>query len=100
MSPLSSSSLLGFGVSTVRGSEVVTLLKEHVLAAMRSEPQCAAGSRGLGNIEIEEIAGLALRLPSQDHYLTYSILHALIKDGQIEQVRHPTEPRRPKYRLM
>jgi hypothetical protein len=81
------------------GRSIVTRLKEHVLEQMREEPKCAFDGAGLGNIEIETMCDLALGLDSQDHYLTYSLLHSLIKDGVVEQIRWPESQRHPKYRL-
>lgn len=86
-------------VSMSTGPELIEILKQHVIDTMLRTADCAKGAPGLGNIEIEELSGLALRLESQDHYLTYSLLQALIKDGRVEQIRHPNAPRRPKYRL-
>jgi hypothetical protein len=82
-----------------KGEELVAHLKRHILTQMRSEPDCQPDATGLGNVEIEELCGLALHLDSQDHYLTYSLLCSLIKDGAIERVTPLTSPRRPKYRL-
>lgn len=81
------------------GQQLINDLKRHVADCMRQEPLCEAGGKGLGNKDIEELCGLELRLPSQDHYLTYSVLHALIADGIVEQVRLKESPTRPKYRL-
>ncbi len=82
------------------GARLVALLKRHVLNQMRSDPACHPGGVGLGNIDIEEVCGLALHLKSQDHYLTYSLLCSLINDGFVERVEWPERPRRPKYRLL
>jgi hypothetical protein len=81
------------------GSALIAELKRHVLEKMAPEPDCRPTATGLGNVEIEELCGFALHLDSQDHYLTYSILCSLIKDGYVERVRLAKSPRRPKYRL-
>lgn len=81
------------------GASLVHALKDHVLHTMQSDPTCHPEGRGLGNVELERLCGLELSLPSQDHYLTYSILQALILDGLVESVRHDDAPRNPKYRL-
>jgi hypothetical protein len=81
------------------GKTIIQVLKNHVADTMRQEPTCAPGARGLGNIELEALCNLELNLDSQDHYLTYSLLHALVKDGIVEQVRWPDDARHPKYRL-
>ncbi len=86
-------------LSMPTGPDLIETLKQHVIDTMLHNADCSKDGGGLGNIEIEELSGLALRLPSQDHYLTYSLLQALIKDGRVEQLRHPNAPRRPKYRL-
>jgi hypothetical protein len=81
------------------GKAILETLKKHVIDQMRAEPSCGPASRGLGNVEIEQLCDLALELESQDHYLTYSLLQSLVKDDVVEQVRWPDAPRRPKYRL-
>jgi hypothetical protein len=81
------------------GLDMIAALKGHVLSCMRGDNDCQPEARGLGNIEIEHLCDLALALESQDHYLTYSVLHALIADGLVEKVRWPDAPRNPKYRL-
>ncbi len=81
------------------GSALIERLKTHVIDSMKPNEECSPTGRGLGNIDIETVAGLALNLDAQDHYLTYSILHALIRDGRVEQMRWPVAPKRPKYRL-
>lgn len=81
------------------GKSIIEQLKQHVVLRMKSEAACAPDARGLGNNEIESLCDLALNLDSQDHYLTYSILHALIKDDVVERVTWPTALNRPKYRL-
>lgn len=82
------------------GPALLSALKRHVIETMLNEPACAPSATGLSNVEIEELSGLALSLDSQDHFLTYSILHSLMKEGAVEQVRYPASPRRPKYRLL
>ena len=82
-----------------RGSELLAQLKDHVVEQMRREPACAPEATGLGNNQLEELCELGLHLDAQDHYLMYSILHALVKEGRVEQVRWPNAPTRPKYRL-
>jgi hypothetical protein len=82
-----------------KGPALIMQLKEYILEKMRAEPMCAESARGLGNNDLEDLCDLELHLDSQDHYLTYSLLASLVKDGIVEQVRWPETPRRPKYRL-
>ena len=70
-----------------------------MLDRMRREPECATGSRGLGNVELERLCDLELHLDAQDHYVSYSLLHSLMQDGLVEKVQWPDQPRRPKFRL-
>lgn len=81
------------------GSQLIEVLKQHVLATMRLVADCQPGGEGRGNVEIEQLCDLALYLPSQDHYVTYSLLCALIQEGVVERIDDPATPRRPRYRL-
>ena len=69
------------------GPELIATLKQHVLQTMRGMPDCAANGEGAGNREIEEASGLALKIESQDGYLTWSVLQALARDGLVEVIR-------------
>jgi hypothetical protein len=86
-------------VTASQGHALIEALKTYVLGKMREEPECAAWANGLGNTDIEAMCDLALNLDSQDHYLSYSILQCLVRDGSVEQIRWPSSPRRPKYGL-
>lgn len=68
----------------MRGPEIVNLLSEHVLSAMRRMSDCDADAAGAGNKDIETEASLGLDLDEQDGYLTWSILQRLARDGLIE----------------
>jgi hypothetical protein len=81
------------------GKALVESLKKYIVGRMNNEPECAPGAPGLGNAELEQICELELHLDAQDHYLMYSLLHSLIRDGRVEKVQWPNQPRRPKYRL-
>ena len=82
------------------GKALIKAIEGHILERMRQEPECRPSARGLGGIELEKLCDLELHLDVQDHWLTYSLLHSLIQDGRVEQVRWPEHPRRPKYRLL
>jgi len=80
------------------GKALIEDLKHHVLETMRAEANCAPLGRGLRNFEIEELCGLGLHLDHHDHYVTYSILHVLIREGTVQVVRlRDKDPTR--YRL-
>ena len=81
------------------GQRLIVELKHHTVELMSADPACRPEATGLGNVEIERPCGLALHLVSQDHYLTYSLLCSLLKDGIIERVVTAKSPRRPKYGL-
>lgn len=81
------------------GKALIKGLKNHVLEKMRDEPECRSNARGLGNTELEKICDLELHLDAHDHWLMYSLLHSLIQDGRVEQVRWPEHRSRSKYRL-
>jgi hypothetical protein len=70
-----------------RGEDLIDGLKAHVLETMRRMPDCAAGGPGRPNKDVEKAAGLALDLPRQDGWLTWSVLMRLALDGQVEFVR-------------
>ncbi|AEM74233.1 hypothetical protein [Caldicellulosiruptor acetigenus] len=84
----------------MEGPKLIEMLQNHILEVMQQIPQCQPGSSGTSNKEIEEAAGLALNLPYQDGWLTWSILHSLINKGLVEavEVKHG-KTKRFKYRL-
>jgi hypothetical protein len=75
---------------TDRGESLVGELKTHSLEVLRSRPECQPGSAGLSNAAIERYAGLALHLDKQDHWLCWSILKVLRREGRAEAVGSPT----------
>lgn len=62
------------------------MLKQHLITAMRSLPECHPRGPGAGNKDIEEAAELGLGLPYQDGWLTWSLLHSLIDEEVVESV--------------
>lgn len=79
------------------GPDLITALKHHVIETMRRLPDCAPNGDGAGNREIEEASGLALELDSQDGYLTWSVLQALVREGIVEVI--PDRRGRRRYRF-
>jgi hypothetical protein len=75
---------------TERGEDLVARLKTHLLEVLRSRPECQLGDAGLSNAAIERYAGLALHLEKQDHWLCWSILKVLQREGKAEAVGSPT----------
>ncbi|OIQ58493.1 hypothetical protein MOTE_18630 [Moorella thermoacetica] len=84
----------------MEGPKLIEILQHHVLRIMQQLAECQPGGPGATNKEIEEAAGLALNLPYQDGWLTWSILHSLLGKGLVEAVviRHGKVTRH-KYRL-
>ena len=73
----------------MKGEEIIRLCRELVLGMMRDMPECQTGGAGASNKAIEEVAGLALNLPEQDGWLTWSIINSLIELGEVERVVIP-----------
>jgi hypothetical protein len=73
-----------------RGESLIADLKAHLIEVMRARPECEPDARGLGNAAIERYAGLALHLDRQDHWVCWSILKVLQREGKIEAVGHPS----------
>lgn len=69
------------------GHKLIDALKTHVLETMSGIPECAVGGNGTTGRSIEELAGLGLDLPSQNGWLTWSILMSLVDDGKVEVLR-------------
>ncbi|MDI6905962.1 MAG: hypothetical protein QMC81_00555 [Thermoanaerobacterales bacterium] len=84
----------------MEGIKIIELLEQHVLNMMQELDQCQPGGPGTTNKEIELVAGLALNLPDQDGWLTWSILQSLLRKGLVEAVatRHGKVTRH-RYRL-
>ena len=66
-----------------RGRELVEELKSHVIEAFSRDPRGGHEGKGLGNSEIERLAGLEISLdrpPSkkQEHWLTWTIVQRLL----------------------
>lgn len=80
------------------GEALIALCKTHVRETMAALPECAAEAAGLGNKAIEEAAGLGLNLPAKDGWFTWSILFALVLEGQVEVVQARPNAHK-KYRL-
>jgi hypothetical protein len=72
------------------GQELVAKLKAHILEVLTQLPECSPNGQGLGNAEIERRAGLALHLDKQDHWLCWSILKVLEREGQVGSVGSPS----------
>jgi hypothetical protein len=66
------------------GKRLIRELKSHVLQCMRGIQECEAGGEGVRYRVIQDLADLGLELPAHDGWLTWSILAALAKDGQVE----------------
>lgn len=77
------------------GRTLIAQLKAHVISVMKGLDDCSPDGVGGRNVDIERAAELALDLDVQDHYLTWSILHALESDGVVEVLRTPQR----RYRL-
>jgi hypothetical protein len=71
-------------MNPTEGERLIEQLKEHVLAVMRTQPECSPDGPGLRNKDIETAAGLALSLPRQDGWLTWSLLMALARDKKVQ----------------
>lgn len=84
-----------------KGRELVSELKKQVLNALAKDPAGNPGGSGLGNAEIERLAGLEIPLDrppkkKQEHWLTWTIVQRLVADGLVEPI-HAT---RTRYRLV
>ena len=91
---------MGCTMATVdKGNALIGELKTHVLLCLRLAPFCEPGGAGLGNTAIEELTGLALCLPYQDHWLCFSILHSLAQEGLVEVFKSKAGRKRFLYRL-
>lgn len=77
------------------GRALITHLKQHILSRLSAEADCQPDAVGLGNVEVERLCELELHLDSQDHYLTYSLLCSLIKDGLVERIKWAKQPEAP-----
>lgn len=89
----------GNGLRT--GEELIAELKRHVIQSMSRDPRGQQGGEGLGNVEIERLAGLEVPLDrppnkSQEHWLTWTIVQRLVADGIVEIVHSP----KTRYRLI
>jgi hypothetical protein len=80
-------SLYRVAMSAVDGERLIERCKQHVLATMRALPECAPDCPGLRSKELERQAGLALGLPEQDGWFTWSILMALVAEGSVQVLR-------------
>ncbi|WP_447964070.1 hypothetical protein [Nitrospira sp. Ecomares 2.1] len=74
-----------------RGRNLIKDLKSHVIDTFSKDPRGRLQGEGLGNSEIEKLAGLEIPLdrpPSkkQEHWLTWTIVQRLVADGFVEPV--------------
>ncbi len=65
------------------GEELIDRCKEHLIATLRTLPECAPNGPGLRNKDIETACGFALGLPRQDGWFTWSLLMSLLQDERI-----------------
>ena len=66
------------------GKRLIYELKSLIVQTMSGIPECAPGGRGVRYRLIQDLAGLELALPAHDGWLTWSLLAALVEDGQVE----------------
>jgi hypothetical protein len=66
-----------------RGSELIDQLKDHVLATMRSLPECGPGGEGARGSEIEKLADIDLKVTKSSGWLAWTLLERLVLDGQV-----------------
>ena len=59
-------------IMPIHGEELIERCKEHVIATLRTLPECAPTGPGLRNKDIETACGFALGLPRQDGWFTLS----------------------------
>jgi hypothetical protein len=83
---------------STEGEKLIARCKQHILAAMQGLPERAPNWAGLRSKEIEREAGLALNLPGQDGWLTWSILLSLVSGGEV-QVLQGGKPGMRHFRL-
>jgi hypothetical protein len=84
-----------------RGKKLIEELKIQVLNALAKDPAGHPNGNGLGNSEIERLAGLEIPLDrppqaKQEHWLTWTIIQRLVADGLIESIH----TKRTRYRLV
>jgi hypothetical protein len=72
---------------SIEGEKLIGECKQHVLATMVRLPGCGPNGPGLRSKDIEREAGLALNLPEQDGWLTWSILMSLASGGKVQVLR-------------
>jgi hypothetical protein len=70
------------------GKKLIHELKILVLQTMRGIPECAPGGHGVRYRVKQDLADLSLELPAHDGWLTWSLLAALVEDGQVEVRRY------------
>ena len=69
------------------GERLVQQLKNHILKTMAGIAECKLNGTGCSYRDIQDLAGLALELPAQDGWFTWSILSSLNQDGKVDIVR-------------
>lgn len=75
---------IGGGIMESTGKRLIRELKLLIVQTMSEIPECAPGGRGVRYRRIQDLAGLELELPDHDGFLTWSLLSALVEDGQVE----------------
>ena len=80
------------------GEKLIKDIKNHVLDTMLGISECKENSSGVTYRDIQDLAGLALNLPAQDGWLTWSILSSLSQEGKVEAI-HRGKSRRLYWRL-
>lgn len=78
------------------GRRLVRELKAHVFRVMEQIDDCRPEGQGVSYRIIEELAGLGLKLPAQDGWVTWSLLASLVQSGEVDVIR---EGRRLRWRL-
>jgi hypothetical protein len=66
------------------GEKLIQQCQQHILATMRTLPECAPDGPGLRNKDIETASGLALHLRRQDGWFTWSLLMSLAQEKKIQ----------------
>ena len=66
------------------GEKLIQQCQQHILATMRTLPECAQDGPGLRNKDIETAAGFALHLRRQDGWFTWSLVMSLVQEKEIQ----------------
>ena len=68
------------------GRNLLRDLKHHVLGTLAGLAGCDPEGAGAAGRAIKAGSGLSLSLPSQDGWLTWSIVVALVEEGAVEEL--------------